>query len=82
MIVILLEYRGTDSDGSEKKKVGMFGHMKRRDETEENIGAVAEMKMEDEDPGWKWKDTVRSDMDAWEIREELATGGEGGNASA
>ena len=40
---------GTDSDGDEKENVGMFGHIKRRDETE-NIIAVVEMNMEGKHP--------------------------------
>ena len=53
-----------------------FGHIKRRDETE-NIRAVAEMKMEGKRsrgrPTLRWNDTVRRDLKAWTIKEEWAT---------
>ena len=53
-----------------------FGHVKRRDETE-NIRAVAEMKMEGKRPRGRtkllWNDTVRRDLKAWKIKEEWAT---------
>ena len=43
----------------------------------ENIGAIAEMKMEGERPrgipNLRWKDTVRRRLEAWSIREEWAT---------
>ena len=56
-----------------------FGHVKSRDETDisENIRAVLEMKMEGKRPGGRpklrWNDTVRRDLKAWNIREELDT---------
>ena len=50
--------------------------MIRRDETV-NIRAVVEMKMEGKRPRGRpklgWNDTVRTDMKAWNIREEWAT---------
>ena len=53
-----------------------FCHVKRRDETE-NVRAVVEMKMEEKrprgGPKLRWKDTVRRDLKAWNIREEWAT---------
>ena len=53
-----------------------FGHVKRRNRTE-NIRAVVEMKMEGKRtrgrPKLRWKDTVRRDLKAWNIREEWAT---------
>ena len=53
-----------------------FGHVKRKDETE-NIRAVVEMKMEEKCPRGRprlqWKDTVRRDLKAWNIGEEWAT---------
>ena len=53
-----------------------FGHNKGRDETE-NIRAVAEMKMEGKRPRGRpklrWKDTVRRELKAWNIRKEWAT---------
>ena len=52
------------------------GHVGRRDETE-NDRAVVEMKMERKRTRWRptlrWKDTVRGDLKAWNIREEWAT---------
>ena len=59
-----------------RRRLEWFGHMNRRDETE-NIQAVVEMKMEGKRPRGRprlrWKDTVRMDMNAWKTREELAT---------
>ena len=59
-----------------RRRLELFGHIKRRDETE-NSRAVVEMKKEGKRlrgrPKWKWKDTVRRDMKAWSIREEWAT---------
>ena len=53
-----------------------FGHVKRRDKTENNR-AVVEMKMEGRcprgRPTFRRKDTVKRDPKAWNIREELAT---------
>ena len=59
-----------------RRMVEWFGHVKRRDETE-NIRAVAYMKMEGKDPRGRpklrWNDTVRRDLKAGDIREEWAT---------
>ena len=59
-----------------RRRLEWFGHVKRRDETE-NIRAVVEMKMEGkrprERPKLRCKDTARRDMKAWSIREEWAT---------
>ena len=48
-----------------RKRLESFGHMKRRDDTE-NIRAVAKMKMEGKCPRGRpmlrWRDTVRRDM--------------------
>ena len=56
-----------------RRRLESFGHVKRRDETE-NIRAVVEMKMEGKcprgRPKLRWKDTVRRDLKAWNIREE------------
>ena len=56
-----------------------FGHVKRRDETE-NVRAVVEIKMERKRPRGRpklrWKDTARRDLKAWNIREEWATDSE------
>ena len=54
-----------------------FGNVKRRDATE-NTRAVVEMKMEEKRPRGRptklrWKETVRRDLKAWNIREEWAT---------
>ena len=58
-----------------RRRLEWFGHVK-RDETE-NILAVVEMKMEGKRPRGRpklrWKDTVRRDLRAWNIREEWAT---------
>ena len=87
MGVSLLEHRRTEKILEEAKieqiavvmrrrRLEWFGHVKRRDETE-NIRAVVEMKMEGERPRrrpkLRGKDTVRRDMKAWSIREEWAT---------
>ena len=52
-----------------------FGHVKRRDETENNQ-AVVEMMMERKHPRGRpklqWKDNVRRYLKAWNIREEWA----------
>ena len=59
-----------------RRRLEWFGHVKRRDETE-NIRAVVEMKMDSKRPRGRpklrWKDTVRRDMKAWSIKEEWAT---------
>ena len=59
-----------------RRRLEWFGHVKRRDETE-NSRAVVEMKMQGKRPRGRpklrWKDTVRRDMKAWSIREEWAT---------
>ena len=58
-----------------RRMLEWFGHVKRREETE-NIRAVVGMKMEGKRrrgrPKLRWKDTVRRDMKAWSIREEWA----------
>ena len=50
--------------------------MVRRDETE-TIREVVEMKMERKRPGGRlelrWKDTLRRDLNAWNVREEWET---------
>ena len=59
-----------------RRRLEWFGHVKRRDETE-NIRAVVEMKMEGQRPKGRpqlrWKNTVKRDMKAWSIKEEWAT---------
>ena len=59
-----------------RRRLEWFGHVKRRDKTE-NIRAVVEMKMEGKRPRGRpqlrWKDTVKRDMKAWSIKEEWAT---------
>ena len=53
-----------------------FGHVKRRDETE-YTRAVVEIKMEGKRPRGRpklrWKNSVRRDPTAWNIKEEWAT---------
>ena len=48
-----------------RRRLEWFGHVKRRDKTE-NIRAIVEMKMEGKRPGGRlklrWKDTVRRDL--------------------
>ena len=59
-----------------RRRMEWFGHVKRRDETE-NIRAVAEMKMEGKRPRGRsklrWNATVRRDLKAGKIKEEFAT---------
>ena len=59
-----------------RRMLEWFAHVKRRGETE-NIRAVSEMKMEGKRPRGRpklrWKDTVRRDLKAWNIREAWAT---------
>ena len=60
-----------------RRRSEWFGHdIVRRDETE-NIRAVGEMKMEPKlprgRPKLRSKDSVRRDLKAWDIKEELAT---------
>ena len=59
-----------------RRRLEWFGHVKRRDETE-NIRSVAEMKMKRKRPRGRpklrWKDTVRRDLKAWNIREDWVT---------
>ena len=59
-----------------RRRLEWFGHVKRRDETE-NIRAVVETMMEGKRPRGRpqlrWKDTVKRDMKAWSIKEEWAT---------
>ena len=59
-----------------RRRLEWFGHVKRRGVTE-NIRAVAEMKMEGKRPRGRprlrWNDTVRRDLNAWNIKEEWAT---------
>ena len=55
-----------------RRRLEWIWHVKRRVETE-NIRAVAEMKMDGERlRGRQWYDTVRTDLKAWDIREEWA----------
>ena len=85
MGVSLLEHRRNEEILEEAKvekiatvmrRLEWFGHVKRRDETE-NIRAVVETKMEGKRPRGRpklrWKDTVRGDLKAWSIRKEWAT---------
>ena len=59
-----------------RRRLEWFGHVKRRDETE-NIRAVVEKKMEGKRRRGRlnlwWKDTVRRDLNAWNIREGWTT---------
>ena len=59
-----------------RRRLEWFGHVKRKEETE-NIGAAAEMTTEGKRPRGaprkRQKDTVRRDMKAWKIREEWGT---------
>ena len=81
MGVSLLEHRRNEEILEEatvmrRRRLEWFGHIKRRDETE-NIRAVVEMKMEGKRPRGRpklrWYDTVRRDMNAWSIGEEWTT---------
>ena len=58
-----------------RRRLEWFGHVKRRDETE-IIRAVVELKKEGKRPRGRpqlwWKETVRRDLKAWNIREEWA----------
>ena len=60
------------------RRTEWFGHVKRRDETE-NIRAVVEMKMEQKysrgRPKLRWKETVRKEKgeETWKSKEEWAT---------
>ena len=51
-----------------RRRLEWFGHVKRRDETE-NIRAVVELKMVEKSsrgrPQLRWYDTVRRDLKAW-----------------
>ena len=59
-----------------RRRLGWFGHVIKRDETE-NIRAIVKMKMEGKRPRGRpmlrWKDTVRRHLKAWNTREEWAT---------
>ena len=59
-----------------RRRLEWFRHVKREVETE-NIRAVAEMKMEGKRPRrrptLRWNDTVRRDLEVWNIKEEWAT---------
>ena len=59
-----------------RRMIEWFGHVKRRDETE-NIRAVVEIKMEGKRPRGRptlrWKDTVRRDLKDGSFTEEWAT---------
>ena len=72
----ILEEANVEPIAMVMRRLQWFGHVKRRDETE-NIRAAVEMKMEGKHcrgrPKLRWKDTTRRDMKAWSIREEWAT---------
>ena len=59
-----------------KRRLEWFGRVKSSHETE-NIRAVLEMKIKTKGPRGRpklqWKDTVRRDLKAWNIREEWST---------
>ena len=55
------------------RRLEWFGHVKRRDETE-TIRAVVELKMNPRGrPKLRWKDPIKRDLNARNIREEWAT---------
>ena len=68
--------RGPVSTVRRRRRLEWFGHIKRRDDTEQ-IRAVAEMKMEGKRPRGRpklwWNDTGRRDLKAWNTEEEWAT---------
>ena len=83
-----------DLGGSKNKPIAMvmrrrrrewFGHVKRRDETE-NIQAVVEMNMDGNCPKGRprlyWKDAVRRVLKAWNIKKNWPLTGNNGKVSA
>ena len=77
----ILEEAKVEQIATVMRRLEWFGHVKRRDKTE-NIRAVVEMKMDGKRPRGRpklrWKDTVGRDMKAWSIRQEWATDRERG----
>ena len=61
----------------ERRRLEWFGHVKRSLGEPENIRTVTEMKMEGKcprgRPKLRWNDTVRRDLNAWNIKEEWDT---------